>query len=91
VCRNDEDAGESEIVAALPSVTLETLALVARGIVGRETLTEPLAEPIADEKLQFAENDRVICFVPSALCATVTSPYAALSEVALSVRMVRYL
>ncbi|MPM56166.1 hypothetical protein SDC9_102968 [bioreactor metagenome] len=91
VCTNAFDAGVKVIVAALPSVTADTLGVVALGIVGSDTLIEPFAEPIADEKLQFAENDSATCFVPSALCAMVASPYAALSEDALSVRMVRYL
>jgi len=49
VCEKELDAGESVIVAALPSVTADTLGVVTRGIAGSEILTDPLAEPIAAE------------------------------------------
>ena len=34
VCRNEDDAGAMEMVAALPSVTLPTDGTVLRGMVG---------------------------------------------------------
>jgi hypothetical protein len=90
VCRNALDAGESVISAALPSETLGTLGVVTRGIAGNVMLSDPLTEPIADEYVQFATNEIVVCLVPSELWVTVHSPYASLSVLALSVRIMRY-
>ena len=90
VCRNELDAGVSVIVAALPSVTLGTLGVVTRGIAGNVMLSDPLTEPIADEYVQFATNEIVVCLVPSELWVTVHSPYASLSVLALSVKIMRY-
>ena len=49
VCRNALDAGVSEIVAALPSVTAETEGVVIRGIAGSEMTTLPFAVPMDAE------------------------------------------
>ena len=90
VCKKELDAGESVIVAALPSVTADTLGVVALGIVGSVITMPPLVVPIDAEIPKFAAIVSVICRVPSELCAMVTSPYAALSDAPLSVRIVRY-
>ncbi|MPM24208.1 hypothetical protein SDC9_70689 [bioreactor metagenome] len=90
VCEKELDAGTSVIVAALPSVTADTLGVVALGIVGSVITIPPLAVPIDAEIPKFAAIVSVICRVPSELCAIVTSPYAALSDAPLSVRIVRY-
>ena len=49
VCRNALDAGVSVIVAALPSVTADTVGVVIRGIAGRDRTTLPFAVPIDAE------------------------------------------
>ena len=90
VCTNALDAGESVIVAPLPSITADTLGVVTRGIAGSTMLTDPLAEPIAEEYVKFPANDSVTCLVPSELWKIVHSPYASLSVLALSVRIMRY-
>ena len=90
VCKNALEAGVSVIVATLPSVTLGTLGVVTHGIAGNVMLSDPLTEPIADEYVQFATNEIVVCLVPSELWVTIHSPYASLSELALSVRIIRY-
>ncbi len=74
VCTNALDAGESVIVAALPSVTTDTFGVVTRGIAGSEILTDPLAEPIAAEYVKFPAKDSVACLVPSELWEIVHSP-----------------
>ena len=67
-----------------------TLGVVTRGIAGNVMLSDPLTEPIADEYVQFATKEIDVCLVPSELWATVHSPYASLSVLALSVRIMRY-
>ena len=49
VCKNEPDAGVSEIVAALPSVTAEMIGVVMRGIAGNDRTTLPFAVPIDAE------------------------------------------
>ena len=49
VCKSALDAGVSEIVDALPSVTLDTLGVVIRGIAGSDRTTLPFADPIEAE------------------------------------------
>ncbi len=49
VCKKEPDAGVSEIVAALPSVTADTVGVVIRGIAGSEMTTLPFAVPMDAE------------------------------------------
>ena len=49
VCKKEPDAGVSEIVAALPSVTAETVGVVMRGIAGSYMTTLPFAVPMDAE------------------------------------------
>ena len=67
VCKNALDAGVSEIVVALPSVTAEIGGVVMRGIAGNDMTTLPFAVPIDAENVQFAVNASVIWRVPSEL------------------------
>ena len=67
VCRKALEAGVSEIVAALPSVTAEIEGVVMRGIAGNDMTTLPFAVPIDAENVQFAVNASVIWRVPSEL------------------------
>ena len=49
VCKKEPDAGVSEIVAALPSVTADSVGVVIRGIAGSEMTTLPFAVPMDAE------------------------------------------
>ena len=49
VCTNALDAGASDIVAALLSVTAETVGVVIRGIAGSDMTTLPFAVPMDAE------------------------------------------
>ena len=67
VCVNVEDAGLSVMVEAVPIVRVPTEGVVARGIVGRETVADPLSILIEDEKETSPVHASVMLFVPSAL------------------------
>jgi hypothetical protein len=62
-----EDAGLSVIVEAVPIVRVPTEGVVARGIVGRETVADPFSILIDDEKETSPVHASVTLFVPSAL------------------------
>jgi hypothetical protein len=86
---NEDDAGLSVIVEALPIVSVPTDGVVALGIVGSEIVAEPVSIPTDPENETSPVHASVMLFVPSAFWVTVHSPYAAASVDALSVRTVR--
>ena len=90
MCVNEDDAGDSDIVPALPIVSEPTVGVVLLGIVGSVTVIDPLAVPYVEAIEKLPLKDKVNCFVPSELCATVKSPYAADLVEALSVSTVMY-
>ena len=90
MCVNDDDAGDNDIVPALPIVSEPTVGVVLLGIVGSVTVIDPLAVPYVEAIEKLPLNDSVNCFVPSALWDIVKSPYAADLVDALSVSTVMY-